>query len=164
MLEELHAKLSTIENTTRVVVISAKGPVFCSGHDLKEINSHNKDKEYFDKLLKLCSDTMVKIANLPVPVICQAHGVATAAGCQLVATCDLAVADSKTKFATPGVHIGLFCSTPSVAVLRGMSSRKKANHMLYTGDMITAKEALEAGLISQIIATNENVFHFSILV
>ena len=130
----------------RVLIISANGPSFCSGHDLKEINS-NKNKNDYDKLFNLCSEVMLSLLKLNIPVIAKIHSTATAAGCQLVATCDLAIASTNAKFATPGVNIGLFCSTPMVAVSRKIS-RKPMMKMLLTGEPIKANYAKEVGLIN----------------
>lgn len=130
----------------RVLIISANGPSFCSGHDLKEINS-NKNKNDYDKLFNLCSEVMLSLLKLNIPVIAKIHSTATAAGCQLVATCDLAIASTNAKFATPGVNIGLFCSTPMVALSR-VSKNKHAMEMLLTGDLISAKKAKKIALIN----------------
>jgi len=140
--------------TVRVVVIAAHGPAFCAGHDLKEMAPHWQDgdrgRHYYDRLMKQCSRMMQTIVRLPKPVIAQVHGIATAAGCQLVASCDLAVATDDARFATPGVNIGLFCSTPMVALSRNVA-RKEAMEMLLTGDMIPAARAREIGLINRVV-------------
>jgi len=139
--------------TVRVVVIAANGPAFCAGHDLKEMAPHWRDgdrgRHYYDRLMKQCSRMMQTIVRLPKPVIAQVHGIATAAGCQLVASCDLAVATEDARFATPGVNIGLFCSTPMVALSRNVA-RKEAMEMLLTGDMMPAARAREIGLINRV--------------
>ncbi len=141
--------------SVRVVVIAADGPAFSAGHDLKEMTARRADadkgKAYFAALFAQCSKLMQTIVRHPKPVIAQVQGVATAAGCQLVASCDLAVAASAAKFATPGVNIGLFCSTPMVAVSRNVA-RKPAMEMLLTGEMIDAEEARRIGLINRIVA------------
>ena len=137
----------------RVLIISANGPSFCSGHDLKEINS-NKNKNDYDKLFNLCSEVMLSLLKLNIPVIAKIHSTATAAGCQLVATCDLAIASTNAKFATPGVNIGLFCSTPMVALSRNISN-KHSMEMLLNGDLISSKKAAEIGLINEVVNDND---------
>jgi len=132
-----------------VVVLSANGPGFCAGHDLKEIRE-NRNEKYIETLFNECSQMMLKILNLNQPVIAKVHSIATAAGCQLVATCDLAVASEKARFATPGVNIGLFCSTPMVALSRNVS-RKNAMEMLLTGDIFSSEHALKIGLINKVV-------------
>lgn len=138
------------DRSVHVVVIAGAGAGFCAGHDLKEIRA-TPDRTFYEALFADCSALMLRIQSIRQPVIARVHGVATAAGCQLVATCDLAVADPGARFATPGVNIGLFCSTPMVAVSRAVS-RKTAMRMLLTGDMVAADEALAAGLISHVAA------------
>ena len=153
MLDALHEKImNSAENPKiRVVIISAKGPVFCAGHDLKEITQARDYKDdgiiYFQKLFDKCSEIMKGIVTNPKPVIAEVNGIATAAGCQLVASCDLAIASDASKFATPGVNIGLFCSTPMVALSRNVSN-KHAMEMLLTGDMVDSKRAEQIGLIN----------------
>ncbi|XP_053093126.1 enoyl-CoA hydratase domain-containing protein 3, mitochondrial [Pangasianodon hypophthalmus] len=133
----------------RVIIISAQGPVFSSGHDLKELTStHGRD--YHTRVFRVCSEVMTLIQDLPVPVIAMVNGIATAAGCQLVASCDIAVATDKSSFATPGVNVGLFCSTPGVAIGRAVP-RKVAMEMLFTGRPISAQEALVHGLVSKVV-------------
>ena len=143
------------DKAVRAVVIAANGPAFCAGHDLKELTSRRSDPDggraYFRYMMSLCSKTMLQIVNLPRPVIAAVQGVATAAGCQLVASCDLAVASTAAKFATPGVDIGLFCSTPMVALSRNIA-RKHAMEMLLTGDAITAEHAYRMGLINRVVS------------
>jgi len=143
------------EPKVRAVVLAAIGPAFSAGHDLKEFKSHRSDSDrgraYFKYIIELCSTVMQQIVNLPQPVVAAVQGVATAAGCQLVASCDLAVASAAAKFATPGVNIGLFCSTPMVALSRNVA-RKHAMEMLVTGDMISAQEALRIGLVNRVVA------------
>lgn len=138
-----------------VIVLAAKGPAFSSGHDLKEMASHRADPDrglaYYRQVFAQCSRLMQTIVNHPKPVIAQVHAVATAAGCQLVASCDLAVASSEAKFATPGVNIGLFCSTPMVALSRAVP-RKVAMEMLLTGEAVSAEEAKRLGLINRVVA------------
>ena len=153
MLDALHEKImdSAKNPKIRVVIISAKGPVFCAGHDLKEITQARDYKDggiiYFQNLFDKCSEVMKGIVTNPKPVIAEVNGVATAAGCQLVASCDLAIASDASKFATPGVNIGLFCSTPMVALSRNISN-KHAMEMLLTGDMVDSKRAEQIGLIN----------------
>jgi 1,4-dihydroxy-2-naphthoyl-CoA synthase len=151
MLQALNRALADIakDPATRVVIIRGEGPAFCAGHDLKEMRSTDFAKTYSEQLFGECTKAMLAIIHLPKPVIAQVHGIATAAGCQLVASCDLAVAADSARFATPGVNIGLFCSTPMVALSRNVG-RKAAMRMLLTGDLIDASTALAIGLISDI--------------
>lgn len=139
----------------RVIVLAAKGPAFSAGHDLKEMTPHWNDADsgraWFNGLLQRCAAVMQAIVQGPKPVIAQVQGIATAAGCQLVASCDLAVAATSARFATPGVNIGLFCSTPMVALSRNLA-RKHAMEMLLTGDMISAARAAEMGLVNRVVA------------
>jgi enoyl-CoA hydratase/carnithine racemase len=138
----------------RVVVIAGAGPAFCAGHDLRELRAMNDSaqgkREFYERTFALCSDLMLKIVRLPKPVIAEVHGIATAAGCQLVASCDLAVAADDARFATPGVNIGLFCSTPMVALSRAVG-RKAAMEMLLTGELIDAEKANALGLINRVV-------------
>ncbi|KAM6137717.1 enoyl-CoA hydratase domain-containing protein 3, mitochondrial [Pterocles gutturalis] len=127
----------------------AEGPVFCSGHDLKELSSED-DVKHHSQVFEICAEVMTLIQKLPVPVIAKVNGLATAAGCQLVASCDIAVASEKSQFATPGVNIGLFCSTPAVALGRSLP-RKVALEMLFTGEPLSAQEALMHGLVSKVV-------------
>lgn len=135
------------DRSVRVVVIAANGPAFCAGHDLREVRG-TPTKDAYEALFAQCSALMLSITRMPQPVIARVHAIATAAGCQLVATCDLAVAADTARFATPGVNIGLFCSTPMVAVSRNIG-RKKTMEMLLTGEMIDANTAVEAGLVNK---------------
>jgi enoyl-CoA hydratase/carnithine racemase len=157
MLTALSDALAEIaaDKAVRAVVIAANGPAFCAGHDLKELTGRRGDPDggraYFRYMMSLCSKTMLQIVNLPRPVIAAVQGVATAAGCQLVASCDLAVASTAAKFATPGVDIGLFCSTPMVALSRNIA-RKHAMEMLLTGDAITADHAYRMGLSNRVVS------------
>jgi enoyl-CoA hydratase/carnithine racemase len=157
LLEALSDALTAIahDNSVRVVVLAANGPAFCAGHDLKELNAHRQDddrgRSYFKHIMTTCSGVMQQIVNLPQPVIAAVHATATAAGCQLVASCDLAVAADTAKFATPGVNIGLFCSTPMVALSRNVS-RKHAMEMLLTGELIAAEDAVRIGLVNHVTA------------
>lgn len=137
----------------RAVVIRAEGPAFCAGHDLKEMRA-DPGEDAQAKTFATCAAMMMAIVHLPQPVIARVHGIATAAGCQLVATCDLGVATEDARFATPGVHIGLFCSTPMVALSRNVG-RKQAMEMLLTGDMINAKRAEALGLINRAVPADE---------
>ena len=141
------------DNNVRVVILSGAGKGFCAGHDLKEMR-RNPGKEFYEKTFDACTEMMLSIINCTKPVIAKVHGVATAAGCQLVATCDLAVAGESARFATPGVNIGLFCSTPMVALSRNVS-RKHAMEMLLTGDYISAKRAYEIGLVNRVAPVDE---------
>ena len=136
--------------TVQVVVIAGNGPAFCAGHDLREMRAHPEEASAA-ATFQLCSQLMQRITALPKPVIAQVHGVATAAGCQLVATCDLAIAADTARFATPGVNIGLFCSTPMVALTRKVP-RAVAFEMLTTGAFITAARAQEVGLVNRVVS------------
>ena len=137
----------------RVVVIASAGPAFCAGHDLREMRADQR-RETYDRLFAQCSELMLAIVRLPRPVIAEVHGIATAAGCQLVATCDLAVAAEDARFATPGVNIGLFCSTPMVALTRAVG-RKAAMEMLLTGKLIDAETARAIGLVNRVVPREE---------
>ncbi len=154
MLQELQTHLKTIEQNPeiRVVILQANGPVFSSGHDLNELLTNEGQNNA--SLMDLCSSVMQQVVHLPKPVIAQVDGIATAAGCQLVASCDLAYASKTARFATPGVNLGLFCSTPGVALGRCVHP-KHAMSMLLTGDMIPAKQAQEIGLINAVIDSDE---------
>lgn len=152
-LEQLHESIQSFNTnpSVRVVLLQAQGPVFSSGHDLKEIQSlqRQKQKQELGKLFHLCSETMVAIQKSPKPFIAKVDGVATAAGCQLVASCDLAYASTRCKFALPGVNLGLFCSTPAVAVGRNVP-RKMVMEMLLTGQFVDSEKAQQIGLVNQI--------------
>jgi enoyl-CoA hydratase/carnithine racemase len=141
------------DRSVKVVVLAGNGPGFCAGHDLKEVRA-NPRREAHVELFKACSRMMLSITHLPKPVIARVHGIATAAGCQLAATCDLAVASTEARFATPGVNIGLFCSTPMVALSRAVG-RKQAMEMLLTGDMFPAEHALAIGLVNRVVAPDK---------
>ena len=151
-------KGASTDQSIRVIVLSALGNVFSSGHDLKEITAAREKEDggevYFKNLFDSCSELMQLIVNAPQPIIAQVDGVATAAGCQLVASCDLAVASLESKFATPGVNLGLFCSTPMVALSRNVN-KKNAMEMLLTGDFINADRAKEIGLINNTVLKEE---------
>jgi enoyl-CoA hydratase/carnithine racemase len=148
-MTELIAALRAIGDSAEpaVVILRGNGPAFCAGHDLSELIDRSPD--FYRHVFDVCTDLMETIQGIPQPVIAQVHGIATAAGCQLVATCDLAVAADNARFATPGVKIGLFCSTPMVAVSR-VVGRKKAMEMLLTGEPISAPEALACGLVNRL--------------
>jgi enoyl-CoA hydratase/carnithine racemase len=133
----------------RVVVIAGAGPAFCAGHDLRELREDPR-RETYQRIFALCSELMLTIVRLPKPVIAEVHAVATAAGCQLVATCDLAVAAEEARFATPGINIGLFCSTPMVALTRSIG-RKAAMEMLLTGELVDAETARALGLVNRVV-------------
>jgi enoyl-CoA hydratase/carnithine racemase len=156
MLAALSQALENIaaDKRVRAVVIAARGPAFSAGHDLKELTAHRADpdggRSYTRQIMERCSAVMLALLRLPQPVIAAVEATATAAGCQLVATCDLAVASTTAKFCTPGVHIGLFCSTPMVALSRNVG-RKHAMEMLLTGDMISAEDANRVGLVNRVV-------------
>jgi enoyl-CoA hydratase/carnithine racemase len=151
MLDALQSALDRVagDEQARAVVIGATGKAFCAGHDLKEMRAQ-PSLEYYEKLFAQCGRMMLSIQRLPVPVVARVQGVATAAGCQLVAMCDLAVAAREARFAVSGVNLGLFCSTPSVALSRNLS-RKAAFEMLVTGDFISAEQALDKGLVNRVV-------------
>jgi enoyl-CoA hydratase/carnithine racemase len=157
MLETLGDAFTAIahDKSVRVVVLAANGPAFSAGHDLKELTRHRSDDDrgraYFKHIMNTCSAMMQQIVTLPQPVIAAVQAIATAAGCQLVASCDLAVASRDAKFATPGVNLGLFCSTPMVALSRNVS-RKHAMEMLLSGEVITAEHAERIGLVNVVVA------------
>jgi enoyl-CoA hydratase/carnithine racemase len=161
--EEMLAGLSesinqaSTNNAVRVIVIAANGPAFCSGHDLKQIsagqNSADNGHKYFTEAFSMCSALMQLITNNPKPVIAEVSGVAAAAGCQLVACCDLAIASKSARFVTPGVNIGLFCSTPMVALSRNVSN-KAAMEMLLTGEMVDSEKAEHIGLVNRVVEDN----------
>jgi enoyl-CoA hydratase/carnithine racemase len=157
LIGELHAALRDIRDdaSVRAVVIAANGPAFSAGHDMKELTARRADADrgrgYFAQVMTACSAMMQAVVHLPKPVVAAVQGVATAAGCQLVASCDLAVASEAARFATPGVDIGLFCSTPMVALSRNVP-RKQAMEMLLTGEPISAPTARDIGLINRVVA------------
>jgi len=157
LIAELHAALTDIGDDAglRAVVIAANGPAFCAGHDMKELTARRTDADrgraYFAQVMNSCSSMMQAIVHLPKPVVAAVQGIATAAGCQLVASCDLAVASEAATFATPGVDIGLFCSTPMVALSRNVP-RKQAMEMLLTGEPIAAATASDIGLVNRVVA------------
>ena len=157
MIGELHAALDDIrgDESVRAVVIAANGPAFSAGHDMKELTARRSDADrgraYFAQIMNACSAMMQAIVHLPKPVVAAVQAIATAAGCQLVASCDLAIASEAASFATPGVDIGLFCSTPMVALSRNVP-RKQAMEMLLTGEPIEAATARDIGLINRVVA------------
>jgi len=155
MLEALQAALDRLaaDETARAVVIAAQGRAFCAGHDLKEMRAE-PSLGYYERLFEQCGRMMMTVQQLPVPVVARVHGIATAAGCQLVAMCDLAVAADDARFAVSGVNLGLFCSTPSVALSRNLP-RKFAFEMLVTGDFIGAAEAREKGLVNRVVPADQ---------
>ncbi len=147
-----------VRKDIRALILAGNGPVFSAGHDLKEMTEHRADPDrgraYFEDILNRCATMMQLILHQPQPVIAAIEGVATAAGCQLVASCDLAIAGENAKFSTPGVHIGLFCSTPMVALSRNLS-RKHAMEMLLLGEMISAEDALRFGLVNRVMPAGD---------
>lgn len=155
LMAALQAALDAIraDRDVKAVIIAANGPGFCAGHDLKEVRA-NPGRQNYEALFRQCSVLMQSVVALPQPVIAQVHGVASAAGCQLVASCDLAVAADSARFATPGVNIGLFCSTPMVALSRNVAP-KHAMEMLLTGDLLPAGRAAEIGLINRVVPEAE---------
>jgi enoyl-CoA hydratase/carnithine racemase len=154
--EEIDAASASEE--VRCVIVAARGPVFCSGHDLRQLQSHRRDKDggraYFTQVMAQCSRLMQSLVLMPKPVIAEVQGLASAAGLQLVASCDLAIAARSASFCTPGVNIGLFCSTPMVALTRAVNVRHAAE-MLLTGDVYSADEAFRFGLVNRVVADNE---------
>ncbi len=156
LMRELQAAIDALGRDAAIaaIVVAANGPVFCAGHDLKEMTAHRADADcgraFFDATMRTCSDLMQAIVACPKPIIAAVQGTATAAGCQLVATCDLAIASETATFATPGVNIGLFCSTPMVALSRNVP-RKRAMEMLLLGEAMTAADAATFGLINRAV-------------
>ena len=157
MIASLHTELIAIrdDQSIRAVVIAANGPAFSAGHDMKELTARRSDgdrgRAYFSQIMNACSAMMQEVVHLPKPVVAAVQGIATAAGCQLVASCDLAIASGAASFATPGVDIGLFCSTPMVALSRNVP-RKQAMEMLLTGEPIPAERAREIGLVNRVVS------------
>ncbi len=150
LLDALNDAFAAIaeDSSVRIVVLAARGKAFCAGHDLKEMRA-TPDQAYYEHLFKKCSRMMLGMIRLPQPVISRVHGIATAAGCQLVASSDLAVASTDARFAASGINVGLFCMTPGVALARNLG-RKRAFEMLFTGDFITAEDALKLGLVNRV--------------
>ena len=155
LLQALQTALDGVaaDDSVRVVVIAAAGKAFCAGHDLKEMRAQ-PSQAYYEGLFAQCGRMMMSLQKLPVPVIAKVQGMATAAGCQLVAMCDLAVATRESRFAVSGVNLGLFCSTPSVALARNLG-RKAAFELLVTGDFISAEQALAKGLVNRVVAADQ---------
>ncbi len=151
LLDQLQTAFDEIaaDDRVRVVVLAARGEAFCTGHDLKEMRA-NPNRAYYEALFKKCSQMMTTMVRLPVPVIARIHGIATAAGCQLVANADLAVASTDSTFGTSGINVGLFCMTPGVALSRNIS-RKRAFEFLFTGDIVPAERAREFGLVNRVV-------------
>ena len=155
LLDSLAGALENIagDRSVRVVVLAAAGPAFCAGHDLRQLREIG-NRAGIAAVFRRCSEVMLAIAHLPQPVIARVHGLATAAGCQLVAQCDLAVAAQEARFATSGINVGLFCATPAVPLSRGVP-RKRAMEMLLTGDFVDAQAALAMGLVNRVVAAEE---------
>ncbi|GAB4173679.1 MAG: enoyl-CoA hydratase [Rhodocyclaceae bacterium] len=155
LLGQMQAALDAIaaDASVRVVVIRGAGRAFCAGHDLREMRA-NPSRPYMQELFRKCSKVMMSLVALPQPVIARVHGIATAAGCQLVAQCDLAVASDEARFAVSGINVGLFCSTPSVPLARNLG-RKQALEMLLTGEFIDAQEARARGLVNRVVPEQE---------
>ncbi|MGK2923478.1 MAG: enoyl-CoA hydratase [Methyloceanibacter sp.] len=162
LMAALHGAVTEagFNDAVRAVVLTGTGPAFSSGHDLKELTAHRNDEDrgraFYAETMRACSDMMLAIVRSPKPVIAAVNGIATAAGCQLVASCDLAIAGVDARFATPGVNIGLFCSTPMVALSRNVS-RKGAMEMLLLGDMVDAQDAHAMGLVNRVVETDRVV-------
>ncbi len=156
MILALESELDALcaDATARVVVLAGAGRGFCAGHDLKELRAHSGDKPWQQKLFSDCNRLMIKMTELPQPVIARVHGIATAAGCQLVSMCDLAVASEDARFALPGVNVGVFCSTPAVGVVRNVS-RKRTMEMLLTGEAVDARTALAWGLVNRVVPAGQ---------
>jgi enoyl-CoA hydratase/carnithine racemase len=160
LIDALARELDRIaaDPAVRVVMLTAAGPAFSAGHDLKEMTARRTDPDrgraYFAEIMARCSAAMERVVRLPQPVIAVVEGIATAAGCQLAASCDLAVAGANARFATPGVHIGLFCSTPMVALSRNVA-RKHAMELLLTGEMVSAEDAYRMGLVNRVMPEGE---------
>ncbi len=148
-----HLDAAATDEQLQCVVLGASGRAFCAGHDLKEMQAH-RDHDYYLALFRQCSRLMQTIVEFPVPVIARVQGLATAAGCQLVASCDMAVAADTVRFAVSGINVGLFCSTPAVALSRNIEA-KKAFEMLFTGEFIDAHDALRHGLVNRVVAADE---------
>ena len=160
MINELSEvfEMAELDNKIKVVILSSIGKVFCAGHNLKDLNSKRSENDngehYYKKLFQMCSELMISINKHSKPVIAMIDGIATAAGCQLISSCDLAYSSENSQFATPGVNIGLFCSTPMVPLSRTVG-KKQAMEMLLTGDLIDAKKALSIGLINNVFETEK---------
>lgn len=155
MIAAIQAELNAIagDSSVRVVILAAEGKGFCAGHDLKEMRAHTGDKGWQRQLFDDCSRMMISLTRMPQPIIARVHGIATAAGCQLVSMCDLGVAADTASFAMPGINIGVFCSTPAVGVARNVG-RKRAMEMLLTGEPINAQTALAWGLVNRVVSAS----------
>jgi enoyl-CoA hydratase/carnithine racemase len=164
LMDEMQKILNQLkkDKDVKVIVIRGNGPAFCTGHNMKELVGDNYDSPHFKKIFTKCSEMMQTLHKLPQVVIAQVHGIAMAAGCQLVAACDLAIADTKTKFSTPGVKIGLFCSTPMVPLSR-LIGKRNALDMLLTGRLVKAEEAKEFGLVNRVVSPEELAIETEIL-
>jgi enoyl-CoA hydratase/carnithine racemase len=156
MMSEVLKKLEMIaeDPALRVVVIRGNGPVFSAGHDLREMMDHKDDLHTVRTIFDTCNRMMLRLHELPQPVVAQVHGIATAAGCQLVAACDLAIAEAEARFATPGVNIGLFCTTPMIPLVR-VIGRRRAMDMLLSGRFISSEEALDFGLVNRVVPSDQ---------
>jgi len=155
LIDSLHNAFHDLvtDKNIRVIILAAAGKAFCAGHDLKEMRA-DPDLDYYKRLFRKCSNMMLAMIRLPQPVIARVHGVATAAGCQLVANADMAVASNESSFGTSGINVGLFCMTPGVAVSRNLN-RKSAFEMLFTGDIISPEQANEFGLVNRVVAPED---------
>lgn len=156
VMNHMQTKLNVLatDEDIRIVVIKGNGPAFCAGHDLTEMAGSRYHARHFRKIFSICSEMMLTLHKMPQPVIAQVHGIATAAGCQLVAACDLAIAETGAQFATPGVKIGLFCTTPSVPLVR-VIGRRRAMEMLLSGRFVSAQEAERIGLVNRVVDPNK---------
>ena len=156
LMQDMLVKLDQVaeDPDIRVVVIRGNGPMFSAGHDLKEMAGSDKDLHHFRRIFSTCNRMMLRLQQLPQPVIAQVHGIATAAGCQLVAACDLAIAETGARFATPGVKVGLFCTTPMIPLVR-LIGRRRAMEMLLTGRFVSAREAEHFGLVNRLVPADQ---------
>jgi len=156
LMQDMLVKLDQVaeDPDIRVVVIRGNGPMFSAGHDLKEMAGSDKDLHHFRRIFSTCNRMMLRLQQLPQPVLAQVHGIATAAGCQLVAACDLAIAETGARFATPGVKVGLFCTTPMIPLVR-LIGRRRAMEMLLTGRFVSAREAEHFGLVNRLVPADQ---------
>lgn len=156
LMQDMLVKLDQVaeDPDIRVVVIRGNGPMFSAGHDLKEMAGSDKDLHHFRRIFSTCNRMMLRLQQLPQPVIAQVHGIATAAGCQLVAACDLTIAETGARFATPGVKVGLFCTTPMIPLVR-LIGRRRAMEMLLTGRFVSAREAEHFGLVNRLVPADQ---------
>jgi len=156
LMQDMLVKLDQVaeDPDIRVVVIRGNGPMFSAGHDLKEMAGSDKDLHHFRRIFSTCNRMMLRLQQLPQPVLAQVHGIATAAGCQLVAACDLAIAETGARFATPGVKVGLFCTTPMIPLVR-LIGRRRAMEMLLTGRFVSAQEAEHFGLVNRLVPADQ---------